>query len=292
MDRRSFPGALALLGVIACGGGAQTPPPETAQETQAPPPSLSDERRAVAPPPGSRRDAPGAASKQVGVRGIIGSLSAYEVNEAMQKRTGDLLACVQRRPGRLGYVEGRIRFHFIVGPDGSILKTHVMESSLGNRKLEDCLASAAGDTHMPVPAGSTHTEARWDMSVEPMGKVTQPLEDEEHLQTLKDAIRASAEGTYETCEIQKRHRFQVTAYLGRKGRVLSAGVQPRWRGSEKTDRDDEQLACLTKEIRGWKGLPRVKGRRKVAFELRWSKAPPPKKAKKRKKKRRKKKRRG
>lgn len=284
MDRRI---SLLLGFACACASGTTHPPPaRTAHQAPTPLPTTRQRVEPKATP--SQASAKGA-DKGVGVSGIMGSLNAYEVNEVMQSRQEALLQCVVKRPRRMNYVAGRIRFHFLVDATGHIVETHVMESSLGNDKLEECLTEVASGTVLPVPAGSKATEARWELMVDPIGPSTLDLEDDEALSQLKDAIKASAEGFYEDCEIQRRRRFQVTAYLGSNGRVLSAGIQPRWRGLKKTQRDPEQLECLRKQIRKWRGLPRSKGRRKVAFELRWSK-PPPKKVKKAKRKRRKRKR--
>jgi hypothetical protein len=203
----------------------------------------------------------------------------------MHGRSEAFLACVQARPSRYGWVGGEVRFHFEVDGSGQITRTHLTHSDLGYAKLEDCLVEVATATRLPTPAGSTATEAGWNMSVAPLDSEPEVLEDE-HKPQLRDAILQHAEAAYEACEIPQDQRFVVTGYLARNGRIIVASAAPPWQGTERAQRDPKQLACLNDALTQWKGLPRPEGRRKLSFELHWAKAPQKVKAPARSKSRR------
>lgn len=90
-------------------------------------------------PTDSRADAATASAQSnrgVGVRGITGSLTAFEVDEAMATRGGALMACVQQRPNRLGHVAGDIKFHMDIDPRGKADRVRITQSNIGHPVLE------------------------------------------------------------------------------------------------------------------------------------------------------------
>jgi len=211
-------------------------------------------------------------SSHVGVRGLTGSLSSYDVDQAMHGRSEAFLACVEARPARYGWIGGEVRFHFEVDASGQITHTHLTHSDLGYAELENCLVEVATETRLPKPAGSNATEVGWNMSVAPLDGEPQGLE-AEHEPALRDAILRHAESTFEACEIPRDQRFVVTGYLARNARIIVASASPPWQGTTDTHRDPKQLSCLNDTLQQWKGLPRTEGLRKLSFELQWAKAP-------------------
>ena len=84
---------------------------------------------------------------------------------------------------------------------------------------------------------------------------------------VREDQKEHAAKTYEACEVPRRTRFQVTAYVGRRGRVLSVSAVPD------TIKADDRLECLLEQIKEWQ-LPRIQRRSKVTFTLRWQPPPP------------------
>jgi hypothetical protein len=215
--------------------------------------------------------AQGARARGVGVRGITGSLTAFEVEGAMNTRRNELLACVERRPRALGHVAGDIAFHVDLDGQGKVERVAVTQSDLGYAPLEECLAAVVAAAPFPTPAGAERTETQWRMSVDPLRKPAEPLDNTQ----LEQTIARQSEATYERCSVAKARRFVVTGYLVRGRKLHPVSVRVPWRGPRTRDDSPEQLACLAQALEQWKYWPKGRGYAKVSFELRWVAAPPP-----------------
>jgi len=224
-----------------------------------------------------KKEAP--APRTIGVRGITGSLTAFEVEQAMSRRRKALLACVEQRPRALGHVAGDIAFHVDVDGQGKVERVLVTQSDIGYTPLEDCLAGVVAAAPFPVPAGAQHAETQWRMSVDPLGQPAEPLDDT----ALEDTIARQSEATYESCQIGKGRRFLVYGYLGR-GKLQPVTVRTPWHGPARVADDVEDRSCLAEALEQWTHWPKERAHAKVGFELRWVAAPPPPKKQKRTKK--------
>jgi len=277
--------SLALGGLcgalLACAG----PQPRPAEAR----PRLEPSASAAHDPP--RRDTPAPApasqgarpARTVGVRGITGSLSAFEVEQAMSTRGKELLACVEQRPRALAHVAGDIAFHVDLDGQGKVEGVTITQSEIGYAPLEDCLAAVVATAPFPVPAGAERTETQWRMSVDPLRKAAEPLDSTE----LVDTIARQAEDSYQSCEIGKGRRFLVTGYLGRARKLHPVTVRIpllarapegalRSRANARAqDEASEPLTCLANSLQEWKHWPKGSGYAKVSFELRWVAKPRP-----------------
>lgn len=209
-------------------------------------------------------------ARTVGVRGITGSLTAFEVEQAMNSRGRELLACVEKRPRALAHVAGDIAFHIVLDGQGKVEQVAVTQSDIGYAPLEECLAVVVATAPLPVPAGAERTETQWRMSVDPLRRGAEPLPSEQ----LEETIAHQAEATYESCEVGKGRRFQVTGYLTGGRKLHPVTVRVPWRANARVeDQTSEQLACLAESLEKWTRWPKARGRSKVSFELRWVAAP-------------------
>lgn len=209
--------------------------------------------------------------RHMGVRGITGSYNRGDVHDIMATRTNALLDCVDKRPRHLRFVNGVIAFHFVVGSQGQVLDVYPSQSDVGCFELEQCLADVVAQTRFMPPCGSQQTELDWNMRVEKDWKSDpEPL----HPRNLRKALQRYAADTYEACDVKRRIRFMVTAYVGPGGRVLSSGLIPNRRV------EIDQIECMANEINRWR-VPRPKELSKVTFKLRWF-PPPPERKKSRK----------
>jgi hypothetical protein len=276
--------SFALL--FACGG---TPPPPVESAPATPEPAVSGlastKSLAEASPashgaPAEARSAHASSSatpprdttRTVGVRGITGSLTAFEVENAMNARQPQLLACVQQRPRSLGHVAGDISFHFDVDGQGKVERVLVTESDLGYLPLEECLAAVVATAPLQPPAGAQRAEAQWRMSVDPLSRPAEPIDSTE----LEPTIERHAADAYESCNVAKGRRFVVNGYLGRARKLSPVSVRPAQRKPTSSDEEtSEQTTCLAQALEQWKGWPKGRGYSKVGFELRWVAAPPP-----------------
>jgi hypothetical protein len=272
---------LALL-LTACGGAAPPPTHSLASDDDAllRDPVLDEvlaeekarrahtESRSAKTAPHAQREP---ATRTASVRGITGSLNAFEVEQAMSARSAQLLACVAERPHALGHVAGDIAFHLEVAGSGKVERVSVMESDIGYAPLEACLSGVVATAPLPAPAGAERAETQWRMSVDPLRQAAEPLDSA----VLEETIARQSDATYERCEIAKGRHFVVNGYL-RQGQLQPVSVRAPWRGPRHAQDDSgEQLTCLSDALLQWTHWPKASGFAKVSFELRWVEAPPP-----------------
>lgn len=282
--RRPTGNLLLTLATVLCACSAPRPL-STATAAQPAEDTRSPDPMPAAPPPNERaeparcRSEPGASPARpdealengVGVRGITGSLTTYDVEHAMERRQDALLGCVQRRPRSLGHVAGTIVFQMEIDGGGNVERVEVSESDLGYPPLEDCLAGVVAATRFPAPNGATCAAAGWHMAVEPLRRAAQSIEPVE----LEPVLERNAEATYEQCEIDRSRRFLVTGYVGRRKDLRPFSVRaPRDSKERLTDVERE---CLSSALGHWRGWPRARPVAKVSFELHWLAAPKPEK---------------
>lgn len=205
--------------------------------------------------------------RHMGVRGITGSFNRGDVHDIMDARRNALLDCVDRRPRHLRFVNGVIAFHFVVGSKGQVLDVYPSRSDVGCFELEQCLADVVAQTRFMPPRGRLQTELDWDMRVEKDWEFDlEPLPPRKIRQAMK---RYSAD-IYQFCDVKRRLRFVVTAYVDQEGQVLSSGLIPNRRV------EIDQIECMANEINQWQ-VPKPKTISKVTFKLRWIPPPPEKK---------------
>lgn len=241
---------------------------------RASPPPSSEETSPHAASEGAPSARGGRAARSVGVRGITGSLTAFEVEQAMNARTAALLACVkQRRPRALGHVAGDIAFHIALDGSGKVEDVVIARSDIGHAALEDCLAEVVATAPFPAPAGRERAETEWRMSVDPLLRPAQPIDGAE----LAEALKMESAASYESCQIAKGRRFAVAGYLGSNRKLKAVSVRVPWRAKARGPMvSPEQLTCLGEALKRWTHWPKARGPSKLSFELRWLPAPTPK----------------
>lgn len=289
MGMRRAACALGLMHALGACGGSSTPPAQTAasqddallrdpilDEVMAEENARRQSHRAP-PAPRSAKSASSASSgapsagRTVGVRGITGSLTAFEVEQAMNTRSAALLGCVEQRPRALSHVAGEIAFHFDVDARGKVERVIVTQSDIGYAPLEECLTSVVATAPFPAPAGAERAEAQWRMSVDPLRQPAESIDSAE----LEETITREAEETYESCSVAKGRRFMVNGYLAG-GKLQPVTVRAPWSGKPSASEDTaEQLTCLSDALSKWTHWPKSSGYAKASFELHWVAKPPP-----------------
>jgi hypothetical protein len=194
----------------------------------------------------------------VNIRGLTGTLNTDDVHQTMEARKAALDACIGESRRSLRWISGSIRFAFQVDAQGQVSEVHPTESDIGHGKLERCIGEAVAATVFPAPAGHATARFAWGMTVEPAsGRQPEPLD----VERLKTLLRKRVPALRKTCEVRRRERFKVTAYVAPGGRVVSAGAVPMPPGAA------EKLECVLAEVTAWK-MPKVDRHSKVSFLLR------------------------
>lgn len=195
---------------------------------------------------------------QVRVRGLHGTLNESDVNLAMDGRQAEFGRCITNSRRSLRWVSGSIHFSFKVDAEGRIVDMRCVDSSIGHRVLEQCIGSVVAETQFRKPSGGETARFDWQMSVDPAsGRAPSELDSAR----LKPLLQRRTHELVRACGVDRAHeRFRITAYLDKRGRVLSAGAVASPSGAE------DKLDCVLQEIRGWH-LPKYARQGKLSFEI-------------------------
>jgi hypothetical protein len=193
----------------------------------------------------------------VRVTGLTGTLNKDDVHQTMEARQPAFDDCIDQVRRRLRWISGSIRFAFAVGADGSVEELHPSESNVGHRALEQCLYDATAATVFPKPAGRATARFEWTVHVEPAGGRWPTLLD---TSVVERALHRFGPRIARECDLKRRERLRVTAYVNPRGRVISTGAIA---GATTAP---QKVECALGAIAKWR-LPRVKRTGKVAFDL-------------------------
>ena len=181
----------------------------------------------------------GSGSDALSVTGLRGTLSQYEIQNALEPRMMKFSRCVQKRAGDVEWVSGGIAFEFKVALDGSVASVYPSKSSFGDRETERCMLDIARGTRFPAPHGG-EAEFSWSLEVplDPDVRTPVPWTAAEAGTVVND--RASELGAQ--CGAGP---FDLTAYVDVEGKVVAAG------GSAQSEAGAAQLDCVTQAVQGW-----------------------------------------
>jgi hypothetical protein len=131
-------------------------------------------------------------------------------------------------------------------------------SSIGHFALEQCIAQVLTETQFPAPSGRATAEFTWGMNVE--GARGSKLKQARN-RGVAASVRKHRRALWQRCEVPRRARYRVTAYVSSSGQVISAGA------ITKPGPYEEKLPCLMEELSKLQ-LPKQKQLAKVQFDLR------------------------
>lgn len=195
------------------------------------------------------------ADARVGVAGIEGTLSSFDVRMTMEKRGAEFGACHEPRARRVPRLAGNVEFAIRVSHEGAVNQVLVRKSDVGDRPLERCFTQVIEHTPFPRPNGG-EANVTWSMYLGPARSGKDPEQWE--LERIAHVLEKHAPGLRESCGVPSQESYQITAYINRKGRVITAGVStPRGAAPELLD-------CLASGLSSWpmpkpkKGVPLAK----------------------------------
>lgn len=240
---------LVTVAVAACASdsAARKPPkPSPAAPLVAP---AAPAEPAAPPPP---------VKSSVRIKGLTGTLNKDDVHQTMEARQPELDACILESRRRIRLVSGTIKFSFKVDAEGRVEDVHPTESNIGHYPLESCVLRVLTETVFPKPDGSASARFDWGLTVEPAtARSPEPIDPE----VLDKVLGEHADEIREECETLRRERFTVTAYLNRKGRVITAGALAMPASAT------EKLECVLEGLKKLR-MPKQKREAKVTFLLR------------------------
>ncbi|MCB9544769.1 MAG: AgmX/PglI C-terminal domain-containing protein [Myxococcales bacterium] len=213
---------LALVALAGCGTQGPTPPP---------PPDF-DHR----PPPDD--PGPGQGGGGMEVEGLLGRLSDYAIQEAIQAQMAGFNNCFQRAGG--AFVNGEVQLSFLVGVDGRVREVFVSESSLGSWSIEDCLVQTARFLEFPPPEGGPARFIFPFLWNDAARRLTRQMDAAWGYETVRGNRKLVRE-----CRATHKVEgsFHITVYVGARGRVLDAGFH----SAKPTG--DRFPACIVEAVR-------------------------------------------
>lgn len=196
----------------------------------------------------------------VAVSGIEGSMSSYDVRMTMEQRGIDLAACHEPRARKVPVLAGSAEFAIAVGRDGQVGEVALMASSLGDRPLERCVSEIIQTTAFPRPHGGD-AKITWTMQLEPVHPEREPesWDRQQVARVLDKRLPELRERCIVSSEVEQ---FDVTAYINRRGRVVTAGVATRGEAQA------QDLDCIVDALRSWPmPKPKQTAYAKLTFSL-------------------------
>jgi len=191
-------------------------------------------------------------------RGLTGSLQADEVRRALAPRYGEFAGCFSARAARFPMLAGRVTLTFHVAVDGRVARVHPIDSTVGHRDVERCIVGVAASVRFPRPHGG-EADFTWPLEMDPPDGVREAITWDPG--RVSHVVRARGRRVLERCGAEGSN-IQVTTYVSRRGRVISAGA-----ASPNASRA-ASLDCVANAVRHWR-MPRSPRRRaKVTFDLR------------------------
>ena len=193
----------------------------------------------------------------VSVKGLKGTLNKDDVHQTMDSRQRALNRCISQAQRGLEWVSGNLQFAFKVDAQGQVIQVHPLSSTVGHLELEQCVMQVVSETQFPRPAGRANAEFTWGMNVEPPGKRgLKPRRSS----SLAASMRKHRRELWKDCELPRRARFRVTAYLAPSG-LLSAGATATPPAAQ------EKVACVIEQLAKMH-MPKQKRVEKVSFDVR------------------------
>lgn len=170
------------------------------------------------------------------VEGLRGTLSQYEIQNALEPRMPKFSRCVQKRAGDVEWVSGAVEFQFLVGLDGRVKRVFPSKSSMGDRDTERCMLDVAQATRFPPPRGG-EAEFAWSLEVPIDPDVREPVS-----WTAADVQGALVDALPQLKAQCGGSAYHVTAYVDTEGRVVAAGAAT---GDEASA---ESLDCVAQAV--------------------------------------------
>jgi hypothetical protein len=192
------------------------------------------------------------------VKGLKGTLNKDDVHQAMDARQRDFDQCIAQARRTVQWLSGSLKFAFKVDGQGRIAELKPTLVTIGHRALEQCLTQVVAQTQFPKPAGRATAEFSWGMSIEPVsGQTSNTL----RANAVSGLVRKHKRELIHDCEVPRRARFRITAYVSTTGSMMSLG------GTASPGAADSRFDCVLEQVSKWH-LSKQKRMGKLSFELR------------------------
>lgn len=186
-------------------------------------------------------EAPPPVAADMQVEGTVGELEDAAVQRVLQTNHAAMRRCYDEQAGRLHYVGGHLELKVRVLPSGRPKWVAIVDSSLGNTEIEQCVVTTLEKLQFPAPKGG---EGELTCPIDFAARTpTGSWQKERIASTLakKKAALLACKGKAGTATVKA---LRMTLYVGPGGSATSAGFAA-------DDPQDAKLAkCVADRVLG------------------------------------------
>jgi TonB family protein len=88
-----------------------------------------------------------------GAADVRGSLSKEVIRRVIRRHINEVRFCYEQELNQRPDLEGRVTISFIISPTGAVQSSAVANSTMGNARVESCIAQAVRRWSFPAPEG-------------------------------------------------------------------------------------------------------------------------------------------
>jgi TonB family protein len=90
---------------------------------------------------------------RAGAADVRGSLSKEVIRRIIRRHINEVRFCYEQELNQRPDLEGRVTVGFIISPTGAVQSSAVRDSTMGNQRVETCIADAVRRWTFPSPEG-------------------------------------------------------------------------------------------------------------------------------------------
>lgn len=102
-----------------------------------------------------------------GEPGVVGSLEREVIVRVVGQHHREVFHCYERELQRNPELEGRVVMTWVIAANGSVVTSSVMETTLNNRNIENCLAQRIRRWNFPKPNGGGIVQVNYPFAFSP-----------------------------------------------------------------------------------------------------------------------------
>lgn len=98
-----------------------------------------------------------------------GGLDRAVIDQIVRRRQDRIRLCYERQLNFAPKLAGKVTVHFTIGKEGEVLKTNIVEDTMKNQAVRDCISSEVKTWTFPRPSGGTLVEVDYPFVFESGG---------------------------------------------------------------------------------------------------------------------------
>ncbi len=105
---------------------------------------------------------------KAGTPEVTGSLDRRLIQKVIRQHSGELRACYERELNRTKDISGRVVVQWTINPKGEVKKVSIVESTLNNKNVEQCITNSIRHWRFPAPKDGGEVDVKFPFTFSPM----------------------------------------------------------------------------------------------------------------------------